>query len=160
MIDDILDYLNQFIARDGTDDLERRWVAQQTHNAAVQALLPHLRTRDIRIVAAVGQHQPLPQKKLPMLVGTSQATASRAVSRLADNELLIRERMPDNAKEWQLRLTTNGAELARLKGLLDERLHQAALQVASHYTPAELTRFNQLLGELLQLSSKTFQDID
>ncbi len=95
-----------------------------------------------------------------MLVGTSQATASRAVSRLADNELLIRERMPDNAKEWQLRLTTNGAELARLKGLLDERLHQAALQVASHYTPAELTRFNQLLGELLQLSSKTFQDID
>ncbi|WP_054749759.1 hypothetical protein [Lacticaseibacillus thailandensis] len=64
MIDDILDYLNQFIARDGTDDLERRWVAQQTHNAAVQALLPHLRTRDIRIVAAVGQHQPLPQKKV------------------------------------------------------------------------------------------------
>lgn len=159
MIDEILERLNQFIAQDGSADGEKRWAEQQTRNPNVRALIHRLSTRDILIVATVGQHSILPQKELPALVHTSQATASRAVTRLAGAGLVIRERMPDNAKEWQLRLTADGTEVARLKSLLDKRLRGAAAVVASHYSEAELARFNEMLGEILQLSAHAFGDV-
>lgn len=153
MINELLHSINQLLAADGTDDAEKRRVLATSPDPALQALSGQLSTRDVLIVATVAAAAPYPQKALPAQVNTSQPTASRAVERLIKLGLLTRTRIPNNQKEWQLALTPLGAQVAAAKQALDRDLRRQADEIASHYTAAELARFNQFLQEILALRS-------
>lgn len=151
MLSDILESINQLLALDTNDDAEKQQVFDHADDPQLQALSGKLSTRDVLIVATVALDDPYPQKSLPAQVNTSQPTASRAVARLVKLNLMLRQRIPSNQKEWQLSLTPLGQKVARAKQALNQTLLQQAEGVASHYTPEELQRFDQFINEIIAL---------
>lgn len=151
MIDEILQSINTLLAQDSDDDAEKIALLGNSDNPALQQLNGKLNTRDILVIAAVTAQSPLAQKQLPGLIKMSQPTATRAVQRLVRQGLLVRSRIPNNAKEWQLTPTKLGTEVAMAKQSLDRQLHTKAEVIASHYSPEELAKFNQFIGEIINL---------
>lgn len=151
MLPDILQSINQLLALDTNDDAEKQQVFAQSDDPELQALSNKLSTRDILIIATIAQADPYPQKALPQQVNTSQPTASRAVERLVKLHLVLRQRIPNNQKEWQLALTPLGQKVATAKQALNQTLLKQAAVVASHYTPEELQRFDQFIQEIIAL---------
>ena len=151
MIDAILQSINTLLAQDSNDDAEKRALLGNSNNLELRKLAGKLNTRDILVVANVHGQSPLPQKHLPALIKMSQPTATRAVQRLVQQGLLIRSRIPNNDKEWQLTLTPLGEEVAAAKRDLDQQLHAKAQAIAAHYSDEELARFNEFIGEIINL---------
>lgn len=155
MLDKIFQSLNQLLAMDSPEDDEKQRLISENPDATIRALAGKLSTRDVLIVATVHKNSPYPQKELPAAVNTSQPTASRAVERLIDLGLLVRTRLPNNKKQWQLVLTVLGQQIAEAKVEYDQDLKAQARIVASHYSAEELSRFNDFLTEILEIKTKT-----
>jgi DNA-binding MarR family transcriptional regulator len=151
MLEAILNSINTLLAQDTRGDAQKTKLFTQSADPELRALAGKLDTRDILLLATIGVAEPLPQKMLTSCLPLSQPTASRTVTRLSKLGLLLKERIPANQKEWQLRLTPLGSEIAVLKQQFDAERQQQAALIASHYTDAELARFNELLQELIKM---------
>jgi DNA-binding MarR family transcriptional regulator len=153
MINEILQSINQLLALDSTDDAEKERLLKKNSEADIRQLAGHLTTRDILILAKIAQTSPYLQKDLHRQINISQPTASRAVDRLIKLDLLTRTKMAHNQKEWQLALTPLGQRIAILKQNLDQARQAQAATIASHYTAAELAKFNQFIQEIIALKT-------
>ncbi|KRL07328.1 hypothetical protein FD38_GL000242 [Levilactobacillus zymae DSM 19395] len=69
--------------------------------------------------------------------------------------MLVRTRLPNNKKQWQLVLTVLGQQIAKAKVKYDQDLRAQARIIASHYSAEELSRFNDFLTEILEIKTKT-----
>ncbi|AVK61604.1 MarR family transcriptional regulator [Lactobacillus sp. CBA3605] len=151
LIEQIMSELNAFIAQDGIDDDEKQWAQRQTTDVHLQQQLKQLSTTDIKIIAQLATQPATHAKALPQLTTLSQATISRAVTKLAQLGLVEKFRSLQNNKEVLVRLTTAGQQVAQLQHQLKLAIAAQASAIAADYTPAELTRFVTLMHRIRQI---------
>lgn len=115
-------------------------------------LSARLTKTQLLILTALSHHGSLNMSQIASYLSFSKEQATRAVAPLAEAGLLERFEQPENRTKVYLRLTPDGALLAKeLREQFSEQLHARTGQVL---TAAEQRELRQAVGTLIRLLSK------
>ncbi|APX71120.1 hypothetical protein M5C72_10130 [Companilactobacillus allii] len=119
-MENIIELLNQFLANDSKNDQEKKWALDQTNDPRLKNIIKQCDTREFRLVGLFKNSDTILLKSLPEKLKVSQATSSRSATKLQRLKVIDKFKDEDNKKEWQLRLTSEGQELLKVKIKLDK----------------------------------------
>ncbi|GKT03898.1 MarR family winged helix-turn-helix transcriptional regulator [Furfurilactobacillus entadae] len=149
--------INHLLTQDGNADLEKQWLEQQAE--AQPELLDAIRqltTQDFRVIAEIDRAQEIHIKALPALTALSQPTISRIITRFTTATLLEKYQKPDNKKDFLVRLTPLGQQVADLHRHLDQQLLTQVANILDAFPDDEVTHFNQMLTKIGQIQPELY----
>ncbi|MCK8607176.1 MarR family winged helix-turn-helix transcriptional regulator [Apilactobacillus ozensis] len=140
--------LDSLLNQDSQQDREKNWLLEHADSQDIKNLINKLSTRDLHVIAAIYQLQPTPAKKLPSALKLSQPTISRAVSKLANLQLLSRYKATQNSKEIIVNLTNMGNQIAKIHAQLEIHIDQKLTATLAKYSSEEINQVTEVLQKL------------
>ena len=110
-----------------------------------------LMRHDWRVMAALGNDQPLSANEVCDRTNMDKVQVSRAISRLLDRELVARVQDADDKRRWILRLTPSGAEI--YSDIVPAARAREA-ELLSTLSASELRQLEVTIGKLYRRASQ------
>ncbi len=137
----------------GGDDAERDYMAAHLPRG-LAGRVGEMPTAAIHLLARIGEAcsdggQPVNIVGLAAQSGLLKGTVSKHVQRLVEAELVVRDPVPGNRKEIQLRPTDDGAELLGVHRRMHDEMDRGLRDFLLRYSASELATVTRVLDDLL-----------
>lgn len=132
------------------DDAEQQWMLQQCSPPARRALAA-LGVGTLHVLGALPQagSESINLVGLAREAGVAKGTASKAVRRLVDLDLVERHQIEGNRKEVHVRVTSLGEEIRSAHESLHREMHGGLHDFLTQYPASDLDVVARIMGDLL-----------
>jgi DNA-binding MarR family transcriptional regulator len=150
---EILTLLSQVAGKLGPDNNGiKQWMAQNIHNPAIIDLLGDTTLTMMRVLNAIGQLGLANGITISEQFGIPKGTVSKITRRLAGQQLITQESLPNNRKEILFRLTPLGQELCDANRAFDAEMEKGFVEFLRRYDADQLRFMVRVLQDIREAS--------
>lgn len=128
------------------------WIIENFHNPALVDLLQETTLTMFKVLDAIGHLEPVNGITISEQFRIPKGTVSKATRRLIEQELVMKEALPNNKKEVLFRTTPLGKELFVAHRAFDEQMEKGFLRFLQRYDESELRFVVRLLQDASEAS--------
>jgi DNA-binding MarR family transcriptional regulator len=150
---EILTLMGEVSERFEPDNQEmKQWMMEHFHNPIIVDLLRETTFTMLRVLDAVGQLEPVNGITIAKQYRIPKGSVSKSTRRLLAQDLISKEPLPNNKKEFLFRLTPLGRELFEAHRAFDQQMERGFVQFLSRYSADDLRFIARLLSDIRETS--------
>jgi DNA-binding MarR family transcriptional regulator len=137
------------------DDEEKHWLLKNCNDPIARAILPELSVTMLHVLDAIGLYEPVNGITIAKKTGIPKGTVSKSVQKLLIKELIRKESLPNNKKEYIYYINPLGKEIFDLHKALHQQTELQITQFLNKYDNNELVFLIHIIQDFAKLSWTT-----
>lgn len=133
------------------DEEERQWIIEKCQNPKILELLQETTFIMIHVLDAVGRYSPVNTITISKKTNIPKGTVSKITRKLIDKELILKEALPNNKKEFVFNITPLGKEIFVLHEELHKKIDTKINKFFKRYDVNELQFLTSVFEDFLKL---------
>lgn len=137
------------------DDEEKHWLLKNCNDPIARGILPELSVTMLHVLDAIGLYEPVNGITIAKNTGIPKGTVSKSIRKLLIKELIRKESLPNNKKEYIYYINPLGKEIFGLHKALHQQTELQITQFLNKYDNSELGFLIRILQDFAKLSWTT-----